>query len=372
MEIDWQSSETEVLINSRFPLEERGKLVSLLKESSPLKAHFWLSTSGSTGQVKWAALSKEAILSSAQSVNQFIYSTVRDIWINPLPSFHVGGLGIWARSHLSGAKVIDFYSAHAGKWDPTRYYQALIESKATLSALVPTQVFDLVSNEMKAPPYLRGIIVGGGALQASLYKQARHLGWNLLPSYGMTECSSQIATARIDAPEPSLTILDHVNLDLTTEGFIRVRSAALLSLYALVADHSISFYDPKVNGWFTTEDRGEILGTTLIVLGRQGNFVKVGGESVDVTRLERVMEEILLEKKMGIEAVLLAVPDVRLGHAIHLVVATKDEQSVKHLSESYQQKVLPFERIRKVHYVETIPRSPLQKVLKAELLKMIV
>lgn len=376
MDIDWESSETKILMNSRFSLMESGKLASLIKESSALKSHFWLSTSGSTGQVKWAALSKEAILCSARSVNHFLHSTSQDIWINPLPSFHVGGLGIWARGYLSGAKVIDFYKSEEGKWDPGRYYQALIETKATLSSLVPAQVYDLISKEIKASPFLRGVIVGGGALQPSLYKQAKDLGWTLLPSYGMTECASQIATASLDAMDergmPSLKILDHVDINLTAEGLIQVRSAALLSLYAVVKEDAISFYDPKIEGWFTTEDRGEVIETTLKILGRDGSFIKIGGESVDMTRLEKMMEEILLELKIRLDATLLAVPDERLGHVVHFVAAVKDEKIVRHCVEAYRQRVLPFERIRKVHYVDCIPRSPLQKVLKVDLLKQVL
>ena len=42
-------------------------------------------------------------------------------------------------------------------------------------------------------------MTGGGALDPSLYKQARDLGWPLLPSYGLTECGSQVATASLSS-----------------------------------------------------------------------------------------------------------------------------------------------------------------------------
>jgi acyl-coenzyme A synthetase/AMP-(fatty) acid ligase len=42
---------------------------------------------------------------------------------------------------------------------------------------------------------------------------------------------------------------------------------------------------------------------------------------------------------------------------------------INEIVERFNQAVLPFERIREVHYVEEIPRSPLRKVLKADLLK---
>ena len=42
---------------------------------------------------------------------------------------------------------------------------------------------------------------GGGAVSDELYRDARALGWRVLPSYGMTECCSQVATALSDSPE---------------------------------------------------------------------------------------------------------------------------------------------------------------------------
>ena len=102
MDIDWTSSESEILINPRgMPSDRR-----ILDAAKHLPGHIWVATSGST-QLKWVGLSKEAIQLSAQAVNKHLHSTSADIWIHCLPDFHVGGLGIWARSALSGARVVD-------------------------------------------------------------------------------------------------------------------------------------------------------------------------------------------------------------------------------------------------------------------------
>ena len=98
-------------------------------------------------------------------------------------------------------------------------------------------------------------------------------------------------------------------------------------------------------------------GQTLRVFGRAGDFVKIGGESVDLKRLDRILSELA-----GDDAAIVAVAEERLGHVIHLATAIEP-----HFVDAFNQRVHPFERIREVHRVESIPRSPLGKLLRAEL-----
>lgn len=358
--------ENKVLINPRFPLEEKQKLLSLLKQAPQLEDHIWMATSGSTGCSKWVALSKAAILLSAQNVNDHLQSNRNDIWLNPLPNFHVGGLGIEARAYLSGAKVVNF----EGKWDPKLFMTQIIDEKITLSSLVPTQVFDLVAMRLQAPHYLRAIIVGGGALSETLYENAIELGWPLLPSYGLTECASQVATAPLESVRngyfPHLCPLNHVQLQVDAEGILSIKSQSLLSLYGTVDGHQIIFHDPKDNGWFKTEDRVQLT-NGLEVIGRGNQFVKIGGESTDLTRLENILEKAMLKYHVTQDLALVAVPDERLGHVVHLFAEEEALKVIPQLVNEFQQHVLPYEKIRAVHYVDRIPRSPLGKLLRHEL-----
>ncbi len=94
------------------------------------------------------------------------------------------------------------------------------------------------------------------------------------------------------------------------------------------------------------------------VHGRAGDFVKIGGESVDLKRLDAIVREIA-----GDDAAIVALADDRLGHVIHLA-ATVDAGEIV---QAFNARVLPFERIRGVHRVAAIPRSPLGKLLRAQL-----
>lgn len=370
--MDWQSSKTDVLLNPCIPRDEQHHIQENLNFFD-LKGHVWVGTSGSDSEVKWVALSKNAILASAQAINAHLKSTKQDIWLTALPDFHVGGLGIWARSHLTGASVVDFKRVY-NKWSPANFYQLAETSKATLTALVPAQVYDFVVHGHHAPKSLRAVIVGGGALEESLYHRAVALGWKLLPSYGLTECASQVATAEVNEEFknsgifPELRILPHLHVTTDSHGLIRVQGTSLLTGYAQNTPNGFHFVDPKQEGAFLTEDVGQCSGTFLKILGRVGSFIKIGGESVSMSRLEKILEEGKMRVDLKADVALVAVPDQRLGHVIHLA-STLSEEAVKPLVAYYHTQVLPFERIRQIHILEAIPRTPLNKVCKKDLLK---
>ena len=63
----------------------------------------WLLSSGtqSVDEIKAIALSIEAILQSAKAVNKHLRATAKDRWLLTLPFYHIGGLSIFARAHLS-------------------------------------------------------------------------------------------------------------------------------------------------------------------------------------------------------------------------------------------------------------------------------
>lgn len=332
MEIDWLSDSSHVLLNPRMPEEERRRLESLVME---LPGHVWLATSGTTGALKLTALSKRALLASAAAVNRHLQSDANDVWLCVLPTFHVGGLGIYARAFLSGARVVTQWS-----------------DDVTLASLVPAQVVDLVRAQTQAPASLRAVIVGGGALSEEIYERARALGWPLLRSYGMTECCSQVATSTLQAPE--LVLLDHIEARIEDDGRLALRSEALLTGYAT----EDGFVDSKVGGWFVTEDVAALEGRILRVEGRRGDFVKIGGESVDLSRLDRILTD------LGADAAAIAVPDERLGHVIALAIASGDADAIV---DAFNARVFPFERARSVVRVDAIPRTPLGKIMRARL-----
>jgi O-succinylbenzoic acid--CoA ligase len=329
--IDFESKESHLLLNPRMPAVERERLERIVPK---LDAHVFVATSGSTGAIKLVALSKQAILASAAAVNERLAVTSSDVWAAVLPIFHVGGLGVYARCHLAGARALPM------TWDPRMF----VESEVTLASLVPAQVQDLIAAGLQPPPQLRAILVGGGAFETS-----QAAGWPTLASYGMSECGSTISIEG--------RLLSHIEARREPDGHLAFHGPSLFTGYAT----ENGLVDPKVDGWFLSEDLGDVEGRTLRVDGRAGDFVKIGGESVDLKRLDGILHELA-----GDDAAIVAVPDARLGHVIH-VATTIDASFV----DAFNERVHPFERIREVHRVDAIPRSALGKLLRTQLTKAV-
>ena len=431
----WNSTKPILLLNPRLPVKERSLYESawraasarspasllensllensLLQNSLLKNGAVALATSGTSGVLKLVVLDRLALLASAEAVNSHLASNRDDVWLKTLPDFHVGGLSIFARAHLSGATVVETRSDErtgSPTWAAKLFVAQAFAKKATLASLVPAQIFDLVRAGLRSPPSLRAVIVGGGGLSANLYHEARCLGWPLLPSYGLTECGSTVAIAPLEpapsitnepatveplwdaklnsrqrASAPALEFLPHIEARVVDgEGHLEIKSPALLRGYIFVHDKpnmlneygDIRFDDPKRDGWFKTEDRARLLpphrqgARRVEILGRSGDFVKIGGESVDIARLEAKFEGARLVAKALPDCAILAAPDPRLGHSVWLIHETVNDpvskQALLALIEAFNSSVSPFERIRGRTEVEHVPRSALGKLLSAE------
>ena len=387
-EMGWDGPESFVLANPEWARRAPDAARALASRLPALDGHVWLATSGSTGAnpsaVTWVALSKTALVASAAAVNAHLASTSADTWGHALPLFHAGGLGILFRARLSGARVI---AAVEGRWDAWRFRQRLLEEQATLTALVPSQVHDLVAAALRAPASLRALVVGGARLDPELYRDARALGWPCLPSYGLTETASQVATAGLETLSSRrypivLPLLPHARARGDGDGRLELFASSLLSCYAEVTDSAVRASDPKREGWFATDDLGSVHPDGIEVLGRASDSVKVLGELVSLGRVEaqarRWASEDRAVRALDIDLAVVAVPHPRLGHELVLVLAHPDTRVLATLDlEGLRESVagfsagvlLPFERVRRVVAARHIPRTALGKCRRQLLLR---
>ncbi len=371
MTINWETNESEFVINPATPLSQRTALESVSASLALREGYALFLTSGTTavqrGLPKWVAIRKQAFLAGAQVSNSHLESNHSDIWLHVLPEFHVGGAAIRARAYMSGARVER--PAFARKWDPARFRLSVLELEATLTSLVPAQVHDLVRLGLRSPPSLRAILVGGGALALTLYQQARELGWKLLPTYGMTEASSQVATATMasllvnPSEYPALQVLSHLEARSNAQGQLEIRGSSLLEAYVILKAGQWVWTDPKQGGWFTTEDLGSIETGCIRLGGRLADRIKIGGESVDLYRLRKVLEEEMIQLRISQDLALVPIADPRLENVIELLRTESGESdAVIQLIERFNERVFPFEKIRSVRQIKKIPRTELGKL----------
>lgn len=306
----YPEADQALLVNPRAPEDWRRRLLDA--EFPDLQNHLWLASSGTSGRLKAVALSRAAIEASARAVNERLCATSSDFWLNPLPLFHVGGLGNIVRAALAGGPCQSLEG-----WDAREFARLAARCEATLTSLVPAQVHDLVAAGLECPPSLRAVVIGGGSLGESLRVRAAGLGWPLLPSYGMTEAASQVATAMPGAEDFSwLPLLDHIEARVSEGDRLELRGASLLTGWILFDPNgSAHWEDPKRDGWFRTSDRAELRDGKLRFLGRMDDLVKIRGELVDVAALERELQARVSSGLLRIDSL----PDARNGIALTVV-----------------------------------------------------
>jgi len=349
----WESSEPAVLFNTRAGQED-SQLGDFVSGCESLRSHLLFATSGSTGVAKWVALSKDAILASAQAVNEHLGIGASDRWGLAIPTFHVGGMGIVARAFVSGASVCQY----DGAWEAKRYANFLQKKAVTWTSLVPAQVADIVAGKLLCPCCLKGAIIGGGAFSETLQQQALALGWPVLQSYGMSEAASQIATEQ--TPGGGMKLLPHIEAQTTDVGLLRWRGKSMFSGYvrAFKLDQSA-----VASGWFTAKDRVKVEQGQVIVLGRSDLVVKVLGELVDIAKIEEQ-----LNSRAGQQVVIVPLEDERRGVVLVPVVECGgDRESIEILCAGFS----GVERLRSVRVVDSFPRSELGKIKRVELKRLV-
>ena len=350
--INWESEDSYYFFNPKQKLKEHS-----FKKLPQRKNRIYVESSG--GQ-KIIGLSKQAFLISAKSVNKHLHCTSKDRWLDVLPFFHVASLSIEARSFCGS-----FFSGRSeGPWSAENFKEELQSKEITLTSLVPTQVYDLVQKKISSPSRLRAVIVGGASLDPLLYKKARALCWPLLPSYGLTEMASQVATASLSSLEkqefPALEILPHVQAR-ESSGFIELCSSSLLEGYLDVATNQ--WREPKAKeAWFKTEDKGKKENHFLKITGRAEDQIKILGELVDLKKLSIHLESFCKDGQ------LVATPCERNGFQIDFITSLLDFNKISKIVNQFNETVLPFEKIKSIYLVKDIHKGSLFKV-KQELLR---
>jgi O-succinylbenzoic acid--CoA ligase len=320
-------------------------------------------TSGSTGVSRRIVLAKKSLLISAAAVNAHLSVDDQSVWGLCLPWWHVGGLGIIARSYQSRAGV----SIFSARWQANECVEWLREKTVTHLSLVPTQVHDLVSLGQDAPESLRAIVVGGGRLENSLGQRARELGWPVLASYGMTEAGSQIATqslAALSSPYASepLPIIPCWQVRCGDER-LEIRGDALFH-GEMVFENSEWRYRARSGDWYATQDCGVLAADGLRVTHRADSLVKILGELVNPAQIESDLIEAGLP--VGRFAVMV-VGDDRKENRLVLVHENLDPTLVSNALEIYHEGCTGFSRIEDTHSLANFPRSDLGKILREQL-----
>jgi O-succinylbenzoic acid--CoA ligase len=332
-----------------------------------------LYTSGTSGRPKGACLTWSNFMASARAAEDRLGTTVSRRWLACMPLFHVGGLSILMRSVLFGGPV-----RLQSRFDPAAASDALDGGGIAGISLVPTMLSRLLEHRgtRAAPRGLEVLLLGGAAAAPELVTRALAAGYPVCPTYGLTEATSQVATAappRAGAREPSpmlpvlgteVRIVDDGRDVLPGDaGEIIVRGATVMSGY--LRDNESTACTLR-DGWLHTGDIGYLdAAGGLHVLDRRDDLVVSGGENVYPAEIEAV----LLEHPAVEDAGVTGVPDADLGARVVAWVVIKPgcSATVESLQLHCRATLAGFKQPREFRFVAELPRNAAGKLQRRRL-----
>ena len=353
-DVFWRSQEPLVLRNERRTSQQDG-IEAFVNQESRLRGHLLFATSGSSGEAKWVALSKGALLSSARKVCDYFQIHREDRLGLVLPLYHVGGFGLLARAYVSGVKCRLW--EHSWSADEVTYW--LENQQITITSMVPAQVLDLCNADVQPPSCLRAIVVGGGHLEEDVFQTMKERNWPVYVSYGQTEAGSQIATGK----DYWMDILEGIEARRAENGCLEWRGSNSFSGYVRKVNGEWSFDPVNVDSWVTTQDVVELSGRKLRFLSRKDRVMKVLGELVDIDQLERELRE---ESGVGVKIVTLA--DKRRG--VRLVPVVEQSQADSRALECLKVR-RGVECLEPFYPIKKFPRTELGKISMVELERIV-
>lgn len=332
-----------------------------------LPAQFVVFTSGTEGRPKGVLLGEGAFRAHAHAAAQRLSLRNDDRWLLSLSVAHVGGLAMLLRAvQLGNALVLP---ADASDLDGETRRHA-----TTHVSVVPTQLARWVEAARgAAPPTLRCVLVGGAPLDPALLERARHVGFPVRATYGLSEAASQVATQAVEDPPTSCgKPLPGVTVRIEDEagtpvgaglaGRICVRGATLFVGYL---DDDATTKEVLRGGWLRTGDRGHVDGAGhLFVAGRGDDVIVSGGEKIDPTEVEAV----LLLHPMVADACVVGVPDPEWGQAVVAAVVPRGgaTPTAAELREHCARSLARYKCPKRVEVVAAIPRTLTGKARRSQ------
>ena len=318
----WKVGKVAYPINTRLPKAPTPLFTPTMPKPCPPTPTHWdlgrtaahLLTSGSTGVPKVAQLTLGNLVYNAEGSNQILPLREDDVWGLTLPLFHVGGIGILLRSYLANSTV------------------SLDTRPATRLSLVPTQLYRLLK---APPPRLKTVLLGGAPLPSL------ETPWHVVPTYGMTEMSSQIVTNHQVHP--------YAELKIEQDQEIWVKGKTLFQGYV---NH------PPVQDWFPTGDLGRWKNGIFEILGRKDNMFISGGENIQPEEIEEVIQRVC-----GLlEAVVVPLNDAEFGQRPGVFLS--DPTLLSKLQDQLQDHLPKYKiPIKAFPLVETRGLKPNRKIL---------
>lgn len=305
-----------------------------------------------------------------------------DVHLVHLPLFHTNAqaYSVLACLWVGATAVIQ------PRFSASRFWPVSLAQGCTWTSLVPFCVKALMEHEVPAMHHYR---LWGSAVNeppTDAHFRVKTIGW-----WGMTETithgivgSPHLPNRPLSigrpAPEYGIAIVEddsvpvrearHVEPGGSGQLLIRgVRGLSLFHEYLGNPRATAESFDPE--GWFRTGDRVDLLDDGSLQFGdRSKDMLKVGGENVAASEIERVVLQVAGVHECAVVAkrhpMLDEVPVLYVLPAAHA-----DIDLLERIRAACAAQLASFKQPHEMRIVKDFPRSTLEKIAKAELRRML-
>jgi acyl-CoA synthetase (AMP-forming)/AMP-acid ligase II len=340
-------------------------------------------SSGTTGFPKGVMLTHfnlVANLAQCEGAEHFDACKEGDTTIAVLPFFHIYGMVICMLLALAGGGTV----VTMPRFDLQGFLTLLAKHRVTIAPLVPPIVLGLAKHPALGEydlSSLRLVFSGAAPLGEELARSlSARLGCPVVQGYGMTEASpvthlSPTKDAPIKpgsvgrvVPNTEVRVVDvGTGRDVAgpgRDGELWIRGPQIMKGYLNHPEETADAIDRE--GWYHTGDVGHVDDDGFFyIVDRTKELIKYKGLQVAPAELEAV----LLVHPAVLDAAVVRSPDEEAGEVPKAFVVLKPDAAARTVTADalmafVAERVAPHKRVRRVEFVDQIPKSASGKILR--------
>ena len=351
-----------------------------LPQIEPNDLAFLQYTGGTTGVPKGAMLTHRNMIANLQQVAAWIAPVVGpggETFVTALPLYHVFALTV-------NAFVPMMIGAQNLLIPDPRDIKGFVKALAATPFTIISGVNTLFNGLLNDPDFLRldfsrlhVAVAGGMAVQRAVAERWKQVtGKPLIEGYGLTE-TSPIATINaltvedytgaIGLPVPSTDIairdVEGRDVPFGEAGELCIKGPQVMAGYWMKPDETALVMTE--DGYLKTGDIARIDERGFItIVDRKKDMILVSGFNVYPNEIE----DVVMTHPGVHEVGAIGVPDAKSGEAVKIVVVRKDDAVTDaEIIAHCRQHLTGYKTPRHVEFRNTLPRSPIGKVLRREL-----
>ena len=289
------------------------------------------------------------------------------------PYFHMLGMCLMNTICMQGATLVTL-----SRFDVATCLRSIQEYGATRAYLLPPIVVSLMKEPLVDDfdlSTLRLIVCGAAPLGEHVGRAvAERLGCPIKQAYALTECypamrmslaapgHGDCASVGRCVPNTEYRVVDPVtgaDVEPGQPGELWLRGPQVMNGYLHRPEATVEILD--ADGWLRTGDIGcaDPEGHFTIV-DRLKELIKYKGFQVAPAELEAL----LLSHPAVADAAVIPSPDEEAGEVPKAFVVLRDEATPEELMAYVAERVAPYKKVRRIEFVDAIPKSAAGKILR--------